>query len=92
MNRNVLISACVLGLLALPSRAGADRKKPGALMVLDASGSMAGKVAGRTKMTIAREVVEAHGGQITLKSTEGQGTTFTVVLPLHHEPKGTARS
>ena len=58
MNRNVLISACVLGLLAgLPARAGADRKKPGALLVLDASGSMAGKVAGRTKMTIAREVV-----------------------------------
>jgi signal transduction histidine kinase len=30
---------------------------------------------------IVRELVEAHGGQVTVRSTENEGTTFTVVLP-----------
>lgn len=30
---------------------------------------------------IVRELVEAHGGQVTVRSTEHEGTTFTVVLP-----------
>jgi PAS domain S-box-containing protein len=30
---------------------------------------------------IVRELVEAHGGQVTVRSTEEEGTTFTVVLP-----------
>jgi signal transduction histidine kinase len=30
---------------------------------------------------IAREVVERHGGRIAVSSVEGQGTTFTVILP-----------
>jgi two-component system CheB/CheR fusion protein len=31
---------------------------------------------------LARELVEAHNGSITVESTEGKGTTFTVRLPL----------
>ena len=31
---------------------------------------------------IARTVTEAHGGYLTVRSTEGQGSIFTMVLPL----------
>ena len=37
-------------------------------------------------LAIARAVVDAHGGQITCKSTEGVGTTVTVRLPRAAEP------
>ena len=39
---------------------------------------------------IVREIVAAHHGQITLESIEGQGTTFTLSLPLTPEdtPQG----
>ena len=33
-------------------------------------------------LTAARQVVEQHGGTIAVKSEEGQGSTFTVRLPL----------
>jgi signal transduction histidine kinase len=31
---------------------------------------------------IVREIMAAHAGQITVQSVEGQGTTFTLILPL----------
>jgi signal transduction histidine kinase len=33
-------------------------------------------------LTIARSIVEAHGGEMSVESIEGQGTTFAFVLPL----------
>jgi len=33
-------------------------------------------------LTISREIVELHGGTLTVKSEVGRGSTFTVRLPL----------
>ena len=33
-------------------------------------------------LAIAKSIAEAHGGRIQLKSAEGQGSVFTVLLPL----------
>ena len=40
-------------------------------------------------LAIAKEIVEAHGGQVKVDSTVGEGTTFVVTLPT--EPSGAAR-
>jgi signal transduction histidine kinase len=40
-------------------------------------------------LAIAKEIVEAHGGRITVQSEVGKGTTFIVVLPA--EPTGVRR-
>lgn len=34
---------------------------------------------------VSRKIVEVHGGSIAVTSTEGQGSTFTVTLPLAQE-------
>ena len=33
-------------------------------------------------LAIAREIARQHGGDITCKSTESEGTTFTITLPI----------
>jgi signal transduction histidine kinase len=39
-------------------------------------------------LTIAKAIVEAHGGNLDFESVEGSGTTFTVRLPLRTPPSG----
>ena len=38
-------------------------------------------------LAIAREIVEAHGGRITIKSGKGKGTTVRVLLPIYGKPE-----
>jgi signal transduction histidine kinase len=32
-------------------------------------------------LAIARELIEAHGGELILKETDAQGTSFEITLP-----------
>jgi signal transduction histidine kinase len=44
-------------------------------------------------LPISRQLVEMHGGRLTVESAPGEGSTFKVVLPLraHAEPQGETR-
>ncbi|HRE30055.1 MAG TPA: ATP-binding protein, partial [Anaerolineales bacterium] len=35
-------------------------------------------------LAIVKAIVDQHGGQITAESVEGQGSLFTVTLPIAH--------
>ena len=34
-------------------------------------------------LPIAQRIVEEHGGEVRVESKVGQGTTFTIALPIH---------
>ena len=36
-------------------------------------------------LAVAKKIVDEHEGTITVKSTVGEGTTFTIRLPVYHE-------
>jgi signal transduction histidine kinase len=37
-------------------------------------------------LTISRRIVEAHGGQLTVQSEPGRGSTFTFTVPMGARP------
>ena len=41
-------------------------------------------------LVLARQIVEAHGGEIGFDSVEGEGSTFWLQLPAAAEPRLTA--
>jgi signal transduction histidine kinase len=42
-------------------------------------------------LSLARAFVQAHGGTLDVDSTPGQGTTFTVTLPVRQAPSEPAK-
>jgi signal transduction histidine kinase len=40
-------------------------------------------------LSIAKQVIEQHGGKIQVESELGKGTTFTILLPVKNNPKKT---
>ena len=38
-------------------------------------------------LSVCYGIVSEHGGKIDVDSTEGVGTTFRIVLPVHHEAR-----
>lgn len=42
-------------------------------------------------LAVVYGIVQRHHGRIEVQSKEGEGTTFTIYLPLHHEEKGGKR-
>jgi len=39
-------------------------------------------------LAIVRKIVETHGGRLLIRSTPGEGSTFTIQIPVHPTPAG----
>lgn len=39
-------------------------------------------------LTVVKGILEEHGGSVSVESEPGTGTTFTILLPAHHEGRG----
>jgi two-component system sensor histidine kinase HydH len=39
-------------------------------------------------LAIVQKIVDAHGGEIRVESTPGQGTTVTILLPAKNQEQG----
>ena len=39
-------------------------------------------------LAVAKKIVTEHGGEITVNTEEGRGSTFTVILPISPRPRG----
>ena len=38
-------------------------------------------------LSVSHGIIKNHGGRIEVQSEVGQGTTFTIYLPIHRHPK-----
>ena len=43
-------------------------------------------------LSLVRHIVDAHGGEISVESTPGKGSKFTIVLPFYQETKPASRA
>jgi len=43
-------------------------------------------------LSLVRHIVDAHGGEISVESTPGKGSKFTIVLPFYPETKPASRA
>jgi signal transduction histidine kinase len=65
---------------------GIEQELLSRLFVREAAG---GETAGRgLGLYLAQGIATAHGGELTVASEAGKGTTFTLTLPLPNEPGG----